>query len=557
MPKNWQNGQEERKNKKDIYHTTLYNMKLFKPTLIFTLLCTCSLTAKADEHQFELSKNLDIFHSIFTQLDMFYVDSMDIKRSMLIGIDAILEDLDPYTEYYSEEDMGDLELMTTGKYGGIGSLIRMRKDSTVIIAEPYAGMPAAEVGLQVGDKLLQIDTIDLKGKVTSEVSNLLRGEPGTTFTLKVQRPNENGIREFRIKRRNIKLPALPFYSLVQPEIGYLRLTQFTDGCSKELGNAITELKEKGAKSLILDLRDNGGGLIGEAIDIVNFFVEKNKNIVETKGKIEEAHHTYTTRHAPLDLNIPLVILVDGSTASASEIVSGALQDLKRAVVIGARTYGKGLVQSTRGLPYNGSLKLTTAKYYLPSGRCIQAIDYKQRRNSKTTVAKRDSLGGIMPDISIEHDTLSNMLFYLSNDDIIVDWGIEYMQAHEQLPPVSEFHVTDTDLADLLQMAKEKNFKYDRMSEKRLEELKKMAIFEGYYDDAKAEFDALEKKLEHNLDRDFEINKNSIRKLMEAEIVKRYAYQAGLIEQSLKDDNDLKKAIEVLSTPKEYQKILLR
>lgn len=532
-------------------------MKLFRTSLILALLGASSFTARADEHLFELGKNLDIFHSIFTQLDMFYVDSIDIKRSMLIGIDAILEDLDPYTEYYSEEDMDDLELMTTGKYGGIGSLIRMRKDSTVMIAEPYEGMPAAEAGLQVGDVLLRIDTVDLKGKSTSEVSNLLRGEPGTTFTLKFQRPNESGTRELNIKRRNIKLPALPYYGMIGEEVGYLKLTQFTEGCSREMGAAITDLKERGAKSLVLDLRGNGGGLIGEAIGIVNLFVEQNRNIVETKGKVEGAHSTYATRNKPLDLEIPVVILVDGNTASASEIVSGSLQDFNRAVIVGTRTYGKGLVQSTRNLPYNGSLKLTTAKYYLPSGRCIQAIDYKQRRNSKSAEAKRDTLGGIMPDVTVKHDTLTNMLFYLSTDDILVDWGTEYVQSHGQLPPVAEFRITDDDLAGLLRMAKERNFKYDRMSEKRLEDLKKMAVFEGYYDDAKEEFDALEKKLEHNLERDFEINKDDIRKLMAAEVVKRYAYQAGLIEESLKDDEDLKKAMEILASPTKYQKILKR
>ena len=532
-------------------------MKFLKSLLVVASLHLSVGTAKADEHLFDLSKHLDIFNSIVTHLHMFYVDSIDIKRSVELGIDAMLQDLDPYTEYYSEEDMGDLKLMTTGKYGGIGSLIRMRKDSTVMIAEPYAGMPAAEVGLQVGDVLLQIDTINLKGKFTNDVSELLRGEPGTTITLKVQRPNEEGIREFKIKRRSIKLPALPYYTMVRPEVGYINLTQFTEGCANEVRNAIIELKEKGAKSIILDLRGNGGGLIGESINIVNLFVEKNKKVVETKGKVDDINHTYNTQFEPLDLKIPVVVLVNGSTASASEIVSGSLQDFNRAVVIGTKTYGKGLVQSTRELPFNGSLKLTTAKYYLPSGRCIQAIDYKQRRDSKSSEAKRDSTGGITPDIIVKHDTLSNMLFYLSNDDILTDWGTNYMQSHSQLPSVADFQITDEDMNDLLQMAKDRNFKYDRMSEKRLEDLKKMAQFEGYYDDAKDEFDALEKKLEHNLERDFEINKKDIRRMMALEIVKRFAYQAGSIEESLKDDEDLKKALEVLNNPAEYQKILKR
>jgi len=514
----------------------------------------------AQDHAFDVSKHLDVFNALYRELDLFYVDSLDAHRSILIGIDAMLEDLDPYTEYYSEEDMGDLKMMTTGKYGGIGSIIRMRKDSTVIIGEPYANMPAAEVGLQVGDVLLQIDSIDLKGKLTSDVSELLRGEPGTTFCLKVQRPGETQPREFSITRRNIKVPAIPYYGLLpsaqSAQVGYISLTQFTEGCSSDVAAAIEELKAKGAKALILDLRGNGGGLIGEAINIVNLFVQKDLKIVETKGKVASANATYTTRFTPIDTEIPLAILVNGSSASASEIVSGSLQDLHRAVIIGTRTFGKGLVQSTRELPFNGGLKLTTAKYYLPSGRCIQAIDYKQRREAKSgTTARRDSLGGITPDVELKHDTLANMLYYLSNDDVLLDWGTRYMQTHQQLPAVKDFQITDADFNDLRQMAKEAGFKYDRQSEKRLEDLKRMAKFEGYYDDAKPEFDALEKKLEHNLDRDFDIHQRNIRKIMAQEVVKRFAYQAGSVEESIKDDEDVNKAVELFGTPVQFKKLL--
>ncbi len=526
---------------------------------LFILLFLAPSQAKAqNKHTFDVAKHIDIFNALYRELDMFYVDSLDAHNIITQGIDAMLEDLDPYTEYYSEEDMGDLKMMTTGKYGGIGSIIRMKKDSTVIIGEPYAGMPAAEVGLQVGDILLKIDTIDLKGKPTSEVSELLRGEPGTTFTLVVRRPGETEPRSFSITRRNIKVPAMPYYGLLRqsPTVGYINLTQFTEGCSKEMAAALVELKEKGAKSLILDLRGNGGGLIGEAIDIVNIFVRKDLKIVETKGKVESANTTYQTRFEPIDADIPLVILVNGNSASASEIVSGSLQDLHRAVIVGTKTFGKGLVQSTRELPYNGGLKLTTAKYYLPSGRCIQAIDYKQKRESKGA-AKRDSLGGIMPDVVMKHDTLANMLYYLSNDDVLVDWGTRYMQAHPQLPAVSDFQITDADFAELRQMAKEADFKYDRMSEKRLDDLKKMAKFEGYYDDAKSEFDALEKKLEHNLDRDFDIHQRDIRKIMAQEIVKRFAYQSGCVEESIKDDEDISKAVEILTTSASHKQILTK
>ena len=549
---------------------------------VLFLLLLLSLPSKAQQgdHIFDVAKHLEIFNTLYRELDLFYVDSLDAHRSILIGIDAMLEDLDPYTEYYSEEDMGDLKLMTTGKYGGIGSIIRMKKDSTVVISEPYAGMPAAEVGLQVGDVLQQIDTIRLKGKTTSEVSDLLRGEPGTTFTLRVLRPGEAEPRTFSITRRNIKVPAIPYYGLLpsalysgedgdsvgktqhtktsQP-IGYICLTQFTEGCAQDVAAAIRHLKEQGARSLILDLRGNGGGLIGEAIGIVGLFVAKDQKIVETKGKTQSANATYQTRHDPLDIDIPLTVLVNGSSASASEIVSGALQDLQRAVIVGTRTFGKGLVQSTRDLPFGGGLKLTTAKYYLPSGRCIQAIDYKQRRTATAESTDNDTAGkptgGIVPDVVMKHDTLANMLYYLSNDDVLLDWGTRYMQKHRQLPAVRDFRITDDDIADLLQMAKEANFKYDRMSEKRLDDLKRMAKFEGYYEDAKPEFDALEKKLEHNLERDFNIHHDDIRKIMAQEIVKRYAYQAGTVEESVKEDEDIRKAVELLTDLEKFRKIL--
>lgn len=522
------------------------------------------------EHSFEVAKNLDIFNSLYRELDMLYVDSLDAHKLITTGIDAMLESLDPYTEYYAEEDMGDLKMMTTGKYGGIGSVIRQRKDSTIIIYEPYEGMPAAEVGLKVGDIIRKIDDKEITKKmVTADVSELLRGEPGTTFVLTVQRPGEKKMRQFKITRRNIKVPAIPFTGMYG-NTGFIDLTQFTEGCAKDVRKHVISLKEKGATSIILDLRGNGGGLLSEAVDIVNLFVPKGLKIVETKGKIANANSTYMTKNEPLDLDIPLVVLVNGSTASAAEIVSGSLQDLDRAVIIGAKTFGKGLVQSPRELPYNSSFKLTTSKYYIPSGRCIQAIDYKEKREGKKNVADDDSLkhifhtaggrtvkdgGGIMPDITIKHDTLANVLFYLSNDDIITDWGTKYMNEHSTLPAVKDFVVTDADFEVVKQMAIDSGFKYDRMSVKRLNDLKEIAKFEGYYEESKAEFDALEKKLEHNLSHDFDIFKKDIKKLMAIEIIKRYAYQAGEVEESLKDDDDLKKALEVINDREVYCRIL--
>ena len=423
------------------------------------------------EHAFEVAKNLDVFNSLYRQLDVFYVDTLEADKLIRIGIDAMLEELDPYTVYYPEEDMGDLKMMTTGKYGGIGSVIRMRKDSTVIVAEPYADMPAAEAGLQIGDVMLKIDDKDLKGLSTSEVSDMLRGEPGTTFVLRIQRPGEKKPRDIKITRRNIKVSAIPYYGLIG-DAGYINLTQFTEECAKDVRKAIISLKGKGAKSLIIDLRGNGGGLLSEAVDIVNLFVPKDLKIVETKGKLAASNTTYYTRNEPLDTQIPLVVLVNSRTASAAEIVSGSLQDLDRAVVVGSKTFGKGLVQSPRELPYNGSLKLTTAKYYIPSGRCIQAIDYKQKRKDaeiyRTTgkrAEKKDSIdnqhifhtaggrevtegSGIKPDVEVKHDTLANVVYYLSIDDVLTDWGTKYFQKHPTIPEVKDFAITQEDYEDL-------------------------------------------------------------------------------------------------------------
>ena len=523
-----------------------------------------------NEHSFSVAKNMDVFNSLYRDLDVMYVDTLDADELVKVGIDAMLSSLDPYTEYFPEEDMGELKMMTTGKYGGMGSIIRMRKDSLVVIGEPYANMPAAEVGLKVGDVLKMIDDTDLKGMKVDEVSNMLRGEPGTTFVLTVQRPGEKKERKFSITRRNIKLPSIPWSGMVSDKVGYINLSQFTEDCSVDLRKAFISLKDKGAESFIIDLRGNGGGLLSEAVNIVNLFVRKGLTIVETKGKIKAANTTYKTKSEPLDTLTRIAVLVNGTTASASEIVSGSLQDLDRAVVIGARTYGKGLVQSSRELPYNGSLKLTTSKYYIPRGRCIQAIDYKLKRDGKTSKVP-DSLtnvfhtiggrevrdgGGIKPDIEIKHDTMANVVFYLSNDDVLLDWGTKYAQKHAEIAPIEEFEITDADFEELKEMARKSGFKYDRLSENRLKDLRKVAEFEGYYEDAKEEFEALEKKLEHNLDREFDRFKKDIKELMAQEIVKRYYYQSGALQEALKADEDLAKAIEVLGS-EEYDRILMK
>ena len=537
-------------------------------TYLLMLACTAFVSMNAqNDRTFNVLKNLDVFHNIYRNLDAFYVDTLDADKVIKVGIDAMLHSLDPYTEYFPEEDQSDLKMLTQAKYGGIGSLIRMMKDSTVIIAEPYEGMPAATVGLQAGDILLKIDDHDLKGMGTPEVSNLLRGEPGTTFILKFQRPNESKPREVKITRQSIKLPAIPYFGKIGNS-GYINLSQFTNDCYGYVRKAVISLKEQGAQNLIFDLRGNPGGALDQAVRIVNLFVPKGLTIVETRGKVEGGNQTYKTNDQPLDEEIPIVVLVSNSSASASEIVAGSLQDLDRAVIVGSRTYGKGLVQSIRELPYNGDLKLTTAKYYIPSGRCIQEIDYKQRRektnNSNTTRDEEfktrngrivKSGKGIMPDVEVKHDTMQNIVYYLANDDVLIQYGTKYCQTHSAPASVAEFKLTDADFENFKQMVIDSDFKYDRLSEKRLEDLKKVAEFEGYYEDAKAEFEALEKKLTHNLAKEIDHHAKDIRQLISLEIIKRYFYESGSVQEALKDDLDLQKAQEILADKNEYNKIL--
>ena len=538
--------------------------------VIFASMASVSLHAQ-DTHASDVIKQLDIFHQIYQVLDAYYVDTLDAERLVTTGIDAMLDMLDPYTEYYTEEDQTDLKMLTQAKYGGIGSMIRMMKDSTVIIAEPYEGMPAAELGLQAGDVLLRIDKTDLKGKTTAEVSDMLRGEPGTTFLLQYQRSGERKPREVKITRQNIKLPPVPYYGMIG-QSGYIHLNQFTNDCYTDVRRALLALKEQGATSFIFDLRGNGGGALDQAVKIVNLFVPKGLNIVETRGKVEGLHSVYTTTENPLDTITPLVVLVNGSSASASEIVAGSLQDLDRAVIVGARTYGKGLVQSIRDLPYNTSLKLTTAKYYIPSGRCIQEVDYKQRRNSSPTgktaeTATADTIfhtaggrtvtsgRGIRPDVEVHHDTVQKIVYYLSNDDVLINYGTHYVQTHQRPTSVADFTITDADFQEFRQMIIDAGFSYDHLSDRRLQELKKTAQFEGYYEDAKPEFDALEAKLKHNLEAEIDRHEKDIRQLMAMEIVKRYFFEAGTIQEGLKQDVDLQRAQQILADTGEYNRIL--
>lgn len=532
-----------------------------------------------DDRNFQISKNLDLMNAIFKELDMFYVDSLDVEKVIQSGVDGMLSTTDPYTEYYPEEEESSLKEMTTGKYGGIGAAIRYyeAKDRIAVI-EPTEGMPAAEAGVKAGDIILSVGGKEMvRGDMkpqefSSKVSEALRGEPGTSFVLKVLRPlkNDSTVMEFKITRKNIRTNPIPYFGMVRDNIGYLTLTGFTENCAKDFKKALIGLKQQGAKALIVDLRDNGGGSLSEAIDIVNYFVPKNKEILVTKGKLKQAQNSYKTQNEPLDENIPLAVLVNGASASASEIVSGSLQDLDRAVIIGSRTFGKGLVQTIRPLPYNASLKVTTSKYYIPSGRCIQAIDYAKKNADGSVARIPDSLttvfhtaagrevrdgGGIRPDIEVKSDRIPNIIFYLMNEDVIFDYATQYCLDHPVLNSIADLKITDADYDAFKKLVKSRNFTYDRQSEKMLKSLKELAEFEGYMEGASEEFKALEKKLSHNIDRDLDYFAKQIKPYLAEEIATRYFYQRGKAMERLKEDEDLEKAIEVLKDPVRYKQIL--
>ena len=523
------------------------------------------------DNRFEVSKNLDIFNALVKEVEMFYVDSVDVEKTVRRGINAMLGGLDPYTVYYPEQDMDELKIMTTGEYGGIGSYIRERKDGGVYVTEPFEGMPAALAGLKAGDRILAIDTVDTSNKTSSEVSELLKGVPNTKMILKIQRPNEKKPREVELIRKQILVDQVTYYGVRGDGVGYIYLKGFTDKSAQEVKAALEDLKKNHQiKSLILDLRNNGGGLLESATQIVGMFVPKGKEVVSTKGKISQWDRTYRTSNEPIDTVMPMAVLINGNSASAAEIVSGALQDMDRAVLVGQRSYGKGLVQSTRELPYEGRLKVTMSKYYIPSGRCIQQMDYTHRKADGSVDAIPDSLtsvfytskgrpvrdgGGVRPEFEIEEEEMPTMMYYLATDFVLMDFVTDWAQKHKTIPPVEEFTVSDEDFEAFKNYAKEKNFTYDRQSEKVLKNLKEVAKFEGYMDSDSTIFNALEARLTPDLDRDFNHYKDQIKKLMASEIVKRYYYQKGELLESLKEDEVLDKAIEVLGDQELYNKTL--
>lgn len=541
-------------------------------TLLLILATLPSIVVKADEkHKFQISRQISIINAIIKDLDLFYVDSIMPEMLVTKSIDAMLNNLDPYTEYYPASKADELKMMTTGKYAGIGSVIRFHTDKkSTVISEPYEDMPAQRAGLKAGDVLISIDGVDVKGMSTDSVSDRLRGEPGTTLTVEYERPGKKGTHKVKIQRESIALPAIPYYGIQKGNIGFIQLTSFTDGCAKEMRRALVELKKQGATSFIIDLRSNGGGLLNEAVDIVNLFIPKDKIVVTTKGKIKQSNETYKTQKAPIDTTSPIVILVDGQTASASEIVAGSLQDFDRAVIIGSRTFGKGLVQSTREVIGGGFLKLTTAKYYTPSGRCVQALDYSHVIDQGKTSRIPDSLttvfyteagrevrdgGGIRPDIEPKSEELSTLLFYLMQDMTIFDFATEYTLKHDTIAPAETFEITDQEYEEFKKMLKSHNFSYDLISVKVLKDLKEAVKFEGFSDIVKEEIASLEKKLQANLDHSLTHFEKEIRKIIADEIIPRYHGQKGRIIYSLREDTDLSEAYRILKDEKEYKEIL--
>ena len=546
--------------------------KVFYSVLLVTVVIF-SLSFKVGKQQdFEVAKNIEIFNSIVKELDMLYVDSIDANATIKKGIDAMLYSLDPYTEYYPASEKSQLEQMIKGSYGGIGSVISYDvKKKHSAIAEPYEGMPAAEVGLKVGDVLLEIDGVSLDGKDNQQVSDMLRGEVGTTFVLKVQRPGTKKPLDFKITRKSIQLPTIPYYGTLEGgKVGYIELVSFSGTPAADFKRAFVELKSQGIESLVIDLRSNGGGLLDEAVEIINMFVPKNKIVVTTKGKLPQASSTYRTKKQPIDTETPIVILVSGGTASAAEILAGSIQDLDRGVVLGTNTFGKGLVQIPRPLPFGANMKLTTAKYYIPSGRCVQAIDYSHRNADGSASRVPDSLltvfntsigrevksgNGIMPDIEVKAEKLPNILFYLVSGNQIFNYATDYCLKHPTIAPAQEFKLTDQDYADFKRYVASTDFTYDAQSDKVLASLKEIAEFEGYLEGAEKEFEALKKKLSHNLDKDLDTFAEPIRQFLSVEIIKRYYYQKGSTIERLKTDKELKSAIEVLSNKELYNNIL--
>ncbi|MEI8279406.1 MAG: S41 family peptidase [Bacteroidota bacterium] len=529
--------------------------------------------AKTSDSYFEISKNLDIYATLIKELNSKYVDPIEPGKMVKTGIDAMLEELDPYTNYITEADIEDYKFQTTGKYGGIGASMRKKGDA-IYIGEVYENSPAQKIGLHPGDNVISIDDQLLKGKTMDDISLLLKGAPGTQVTLKIKDAYTNNISQKVVTRGEIEMSSVPYAGLVGPQknIAFVRLNQFTQFCSRQVLNALDSLKkaQPELKGVVLDLRNNPGGLLDEAVNICNIFIDKGQLVASTKGKMVEYDHDYKTLSAPWDTKIPLTVLVNHSSASASEIVSGTIQDLDRGIVIGERSYGKGLVQKVFDLGYNAKVKLTISKYYIPSGRCIQAIDYTHRNPDGSVGFVADSLkkpfktsngrtvlsgGGVEPDIFVPSEPLSHVTISLYTKNYLFDYATEYVRQHPKIAPAADFALTPAEFSQFSKWLENKDFSYKTQTEVDLDSLKKVAIKEKYYDDAKNEFAALQAKLSHDKKQDILKHQEEVTHALENEIVLRYYFMRGSIEQSLHHDKDMEKALSIIANPTEYAALL--
>ena len=524
---------------------------------------------KQSDKYFEIAKNLDIFATLFKEVNTYYVDEVNPNKFMKDGIDAMLENLDPYTNYIPEDEIEDYRTHMTGQYGGIGAVIGNRNDHAMILM-PYEGFPAHKGGLMIGDELLSVDGIDAKGKNTADISKLLKGQAGTQVKITVKRYGVAEKFDVILTREKIKIENVPYYGMINDQTGYIKLSEFTNNASKDVKNALTELKGKGAKKVVFDLRDNPGGLLNEAINISNIFIQKDKPIVSTKGKTSEWNKVYYATNSAVDIDIPIVVLTSSKSASASEIVSGVIQDYDRGVIVGQRSYGKGLVQATRPLSYNAQLKITTAKYYTPSGRCIQAIDYTHRNEDGSAGKIPDSLrtafktknsrvvydgGGITPDIPVEHKPLAPIIVSLYSKNLVFDYATDYVSKHKTIKPAKEFQLTDAEYDEFVKWLDGKDYDYKTKVEGTLDDLVKNSKTEKYYDGIKDQIETLRKQVSHNKEKDLLTFKVELKEMMEEEIVSRYYLQKGIIEASFDDDEDIQAALKVLNDPIEYSRIL--
>ena len=542
---------------------------------VITLICASVALfsfRSADDKYFEVSRNIDIFSTLFRELNIYYVDPTDPSELVRRGIDSMLAGLDPYTQFIPESELEDYRYLTTGQYGGIGALIGQR-DNEVIITDPYEGFPAQKSGIIAGDKILEIDGKSVKGKAYDEVSKMLKGTPKSTVVVKVERKGEAQPIVKNIVREEIKIKNVPYSGLLENQIGYIRLTGFTEDAGLEVKNALADLKKKSnLKGIVLDLRSNPGGLLNEAVNVVNVFVDKGQEVVSTKGKVTELNKTYRTLNSSIDVTTPMVVLVNSGSASAAEIVSGSLQDLDRAVIIGQRTFGKGLVQSTRPLSYNTQLKVTTSKYYIPSGRCIQAVDYTHRNPDGSVGKVPDSLmnefktkkgrtvydgGGILPDFTMEIPEYSAISTSLITKYLLFDYATEYRIKNATIADARTFIVDDALYADFRNWLTSKEYDYTTESERTLAELKTQAEKEKYFDAISAQYELVKKKLAHDKSEDLSLHRIEISEFLENEIVSRYYYQNGRIENGFTHDPEIKLASKALNDPSVFSAIMNR